>query len=222
MWRRPPKGERAPRGPRLFRGVRDPNLVLAAGVRPSVEPAVASVDRETLAFQERKPLLWLEPRELHRRPAVDAAHRQRQRPCLLVPVGALEDRRLALEPTPVRVLDVVARRREDVEDETAARAKQAAHGAEREPPVLVRPHVEQRPERADDQRDLLVDGRLAQVAEPQVDPRTGRASPWTSRRRSRESRRKQSARRCVPSRRRARRSARPTCEPPRGRTARPP
>src|SRR6266511_144715 len=130
MWRRPPKGERAPRGPRLFRGVRDPNRVLAAGVRPSVEPAVTGVDRETLAFQERKPLLWLEPRELHGRPAVDPAHRQRQRPRLLVPVGALEDRRLALEPTPVRVLDVVARRREDVEDETSVRMWSSARNGQ--------------------------------------------------------------------------------------------
>ena len=53
-----------------------------------------------------------------------AAHAQDQRARLLVPVGALPDARLALEPAAVRLGDVVGAGREDVEDEAAAGREQ--------------------------------------------------------------------------------------------------
>ena len=56
---------------------------------------------------------------------------------LLVPVGALVDLRLALEPAAVRLLDVLLRGREDVEDEASAGLEQPPHRAERAPPVAV-------------------------------------------------------------------------------------
>ena len=49
---------------------------------------------------------------------------ERQRPRRLVPVGALEDLGLALEPAAVRLLDVLAARSEDVEHEAAAGLEQ--------------------------------------------------------------------------------------------------
>ena len=55
----------------------------------------------------------------------------------LVPVGPLEDARLALEPEAVRLGDVLAARREDVEDEVPARLEQLVRGPER--PQLLAP-----------------------------------------------------------------------------------
>ena len=120
-----------------------------------------------------------------------------------IPVGALVDARLALDPAAVRLLDVLAGRREDVEDEAAARPQQLARGAQRLEPLLVVPQVEIRAERARHERDALVDRRPAQVAEPQVEPLRRRrprararrrqpASRATSRRRSRARRRARS------------------------------
>ena len=54
---------------------------------------------------------------------------ERERPRALVPVGALEDARLALEPAAVRLLDVLAARREDVEDEATAFGSSRARAA---------------------------------------------------------------------------------------------
>ena len=97
------------------------------------------------------------------------ADRERERPRALVPVGALEDPRLALEPASVRLLDVLAARREDVEDEAAVGFEQAASRAQRAELLVLGLHVQERAERADDERDALVDGWLAQVSEAEVD-----------------------------------------------------
>ena len=83
-----------------------------------------------------------------------------------VPVGALEDLGLALEPARVCVRDVVLRRLEHVEDEPAAGQKQLAGGLERLDALGVVGHVQVRAEGADDERDTFLDGRFAQVAEP--------------------------------------------------------
>ncbi len=114
------------------------------------------------------------------------ADRERERPRALVPVGALEDPRLALEPAAVRLLDVLAARGEDVEDEAAAGLEQRAGGAERAQLLVLGLHVEERAKRADDERDALVDGRLAEVAEAEVDELddAGRRRPPPARRAS--------------------------------------
>ena len=96
----------------------------------------------------------------------------------LVPVGALEDARLALEPEAVRLLDVLAARGEDVEDEAAARLEQAARRAQRAELLGLGLHVQERAERADDERDALGDGRLAEVADAEVEPSS--ATPASS------------------------------------------
>src|SRR5215212_5770581 len=93
---------------RLRRRARDPNRVLSAEVRPPVEPAVARLDREAFVLEQGAPLVRVEPGELHRRPGLGTPDGERQRARLLVPVGALVDLRLALEPAPVRLLDVLA------------------------------------------------------------------------------------------------------------------
>ena len=64
--------------------------------------------------------------ELHRRIALARAHRQPERPRLGVPVGALEDAGLALEPESVSLGDVLGARREDVEDEGATGLEELA------------------------------------------------------------------------------------------------
>src|SRR5205823_2945193 len=91
-----------------------------------------------------------------------------QRPRALVPLRALEDPGLALEPAAVGLFDVLAARREDVEDEAAAGAEEAAGGAECAEALGVAAEVEERAERAGDELDALGDGRIAQVAEPEV------------------------------------------------------
>ena len=70
----------------------------------------------------------------------------------------------------MRLLDVVGRRREDVEREQAARHQQVVGCAERGEPlgVVVR-QVEVRPERAGDERDPLRHRRPAEVPEPEVE-----------------------------------------------------
>src|SRR6266849_5111695 len=142
----------------------EPNRVLAVLVRATVEPAVARLDLEALIDEERAPLARVEPRELHRGLRAFVSNRERERPLPLVPVGALEDPGLALEPASVRVFDVAAGRREHVEDEAAARNEQAPCRAQRTPPVFVRLEVQQRTERTEHERHALPHGRLAQVA----------------------------------------------------------
>ncbi len=100
-----------------------------------------------------------EPGERHRRLAARALDGQRQRASGGVPVGALEDAGLALHPAPVRFVDVVLRRREDVEDEAAVRGEEVADGGEGADPLSVVMEVEQGAERADDERDWTVDRR---------------------------------------------------------------
>src|SRR5439155_18551073 len=98
----------------------DPDRVLAADIGPAVEPAVVGLHLEACIGEQRVPLRGCEPRQLHRRLGALVADGEGERPRVLVPVGALEDPRLALEPARVRLLDVVARRREHVEDEAGA------------------------------------------------------------------------------------------------------
>ena len=70
----------------------------------------------------------------------------------------------------MRVGDVLGGRGEDVEDEPAVSRRQTTgHGPKGQAPVLVRLHVEQRAERADDERERLVDRRVAHVAVAQVE-----------------------------------------------------
>ncbi len=86
-----------------------------------------------------------------------------------VPVGALEDSRLALQPPAVRLLDVLAARREHVEDEAATGHEQVVGGAQRLQPLRLAVEMEIGPEGAQHERDALGDGRPAVVAEPQIE-----------------------------------------------------
>src|SRR5262245_52799636 len=86
----------------------DPDTVLAAGERPAVEPAVALEDLQAGLGEERVPARGLDPPERHRRGALRAADRERQGLSREIPVGALVDVRLALDPAAVRLLDVLA------------------------------------------------------------------------------------------------------------------
>src|SRR3954471_1785191 len=121
---------------RLF-ATGDPDAVLAAGEGPAVEPAVALEHLEAGLGEERVPPLGLEPPERHRRGALPAAHRECERLLREIPVGALVDSRLALDPAAVCRLDVLPGRREDVEDEAPAGPEQLAGRPERLQPLLV-------------------------------------------------------------------------------------
>ena len=78
----------------------------------------------------------------------------------------------------MRLLDVLARRREDVEDEPPAGEEQVAGGTERLDSLGVRAEMEVRAKRAGDERHALLDRRAAEVPEPQVEPlrHSGQAS----------------------------------------------
>src|SRR3954453_21139993 len=102
----------------------DPDGVFAAVVRPSVEPAVARFDPEPCFCKQCVPPFRLEPPQLHRRIAARSPHRERKRLLFHVPVRALVDTRLALDPTSIRLVDVVLRRLEHVEDETSVRPQE--------------------------------------------------------------------------------------------------
>src|SRR5262249_43343426 len=143
--------------------LRYPDGILAARVRPAVEPAVAGDNRETFLGEQRRPLVRREPGELHRRRRVRVSDGQRERSRLFVPVGALPDAVLALQPAAVRLLDVVTRGREDVEHETAARCEQPAHGTERAPAVGVRPQMEKGTKGAGHEGHALGDRRIAEI-----------------------------------------------------------
>ena len=71
----------------------------------------------------------------------------------------------------MRVLDVLAARREDVEDEPPAGKEQLVRRRERAQPVGLGRHVQQRAEGDQDERDALLHRRLAHVAEPEVEER---------------------------------------------------
>ncbi len=107
--------------------------------------------------------------QLHRGGGVARTHRQPQRPRRLVPVGALEDALLALEPEAVGLGDVLGARCEHVEHEPAARLEQRVCRPQGAELLGLVGHVQQRAEGADDERHALVDGGLAQVADPEVD-----------------------------------------------------
>src|SRR5579862_8427220 len=96
------KSSRAQRDEISF-GMANPDRVFAAAPRLAVEPAVDRVDDEPFFAQQLAPLGHGQPGE--REPCLRAlaADAQRQRLSLLVPVGALEDARLALEPAAVRL-----------------------------------------------------------------------------------------------------------------------
>ena len=69
------------------------------------------------------------------------------------------------------VLDVLAARREDVEDEPTAREEQLVRRSERPQPVGLGRHVQERAEGNQDEWDPFLHGRLPHVAEPQVEQR---------------------------------------------------
>src|SRR2546430_8710653 len=134
----------------------DPHGVFAAVVRTPVEPPVARVHREACFGEQRLPALRLEPPQRHRRFAARAADGERQRLLAAIPLRPFEDARLALEPETMRRLDVLARRREDVEDEPPAGEEQVAGGPERLDSLGVRPEMEVRAEWAGDERHALL------------------------------------------------------------------
>ena len=117
----------------------DPHRVFAAGVRPPVEPAVAR-DRPSKPASASS--------ECHRSARathsviVDSPRSPRTESVSVcattIPVGALVDAGLALDPAAVRLLDVVARGREDVEDQPAA-GQQQRRGRRRAPRAAPRP-----------------------------------------------------------------------------------
>src|SRR5262249_15354995 len=146
-------------------GRADPDRILVTRVRRAVEPAVEPLDDEARLGEQLLPALDRHPGELELGLGAVAAHAEDERLRRLVPVGALEDPRLALDPAPVRRRDVVGAGCEDVEDEAAAVAQPRAHGTERGAAVVVGLHVEQRPERDHDERELLLDRRVAEVPE---------------------------------------------------------
>src|SRR5205823_13801969 len=120
----------------------DKDHVLAASVGLAVEPAVAGLYLEACLLEERLPLLPRDPRERHRRLARWAAHRERERARIGVPLGSLVDAGLALQPATVRLGDVVWLRREDVEDKTPAREQRCPRGRQRVDPLPVVGQVE--------------------------------------------------------------------------------
>ena len=109
--------------------------------------------------------------ELHRRGLpVAAPDGQDERPAVQVPVGPLEDPGLSLDPEPVRLLDVLAARGEDVEDEEPVGLEERSRRRERAGLLGVARHVQQRAERDRHERDSLRDRWGPQVADPELDP----------------------------------------------------
>src|SRR5512133_584645 len=147
----------------------DPNGVFAARVRAPVEPPVAADDLEAGTLEQLAPLVIREPREHEARLAGFAAHRQRQRALLRVPVGTLEDPWLALEPAAVRVGDVARTRGEDVEHEPSAGEEQLARCSERTQARVVVEQVQEGAKRTGDERDPLLDRRRLELAQSQVE-----------------------------------------------------
>src|SRR5215213_2584977 len=99
----------------------DPDGVLAAGIRAAVEPAVATLDLEAALLEQHPPFERRQPGKRHRRLAGRTPDGEGERPRRRVPIRAFEDARLALQPTSVRLGDVVVGGLEDVEHETTPR-----------------------------------------------------------------------------------------------------
>src|SRR5207244_10236868 len=105
-------------------------------------------------------------RERERRRAALASYGQRERPLLRVPVGALEDSRLPLEPAAVRVRDVVRPGGEDVEDEPAARNEERMRRLQSLEPRGVVQQMQVGAKRTGDEPNPLPPRRLRGNTEP--------------------------------------------------------
>src|SRR5207244_5434456 len=92
---------------------------------------------------------------------------------LRVPVGALVDPGLALDPSAVRLGNVVGTRGEDVEDQPAAGQEELPRRRERLAALAVAGQVEVGAEGAGDERDAPVDRRPEQLAEAEVEAGRG-------------------------------------------------
>src|SRR6187399_3142020 len=121
----------------------DPDLVFAALVRATVEPAVELLGHEACVLDQGVPLGRRQPVEREARALLGAPDGERERPSALVPVGALEDARLALEPDAVGLLDVLGVRCEDVEHEAAAGLEERGGGRDRAALLRLVRHVEE-------------------------------------------------------------------------------
>ena len=203
-----------------------PDHVLAALVRAAVEPAVeprrprapprrsAAATRSPTASAASIDVVGPSPRT-----------ERRERAGRLVPVGPLEDAGLALEPAPVRLVDVLGARREDVEDEPAAgleqpRAPRGARAASRSSSGMC----------SSERNGQITSGTRSSTGGSRRSPRrrsTRCATPSRlgerardrssialreRRRRSRGRRPARSGRRSAPCRRRARRPGRRRCQ----------
>src|SRR5213592_2512197 len=146
----------------------DPDGVFTPRVRTTVEPAEAADDLEAGLLETLAPLVRGEPSEHKRRRAGLTADGERQRPRFGVPVGPLEDAGLALEPAAVRLRDVVGVGREDVEHEPPAWDQELARRVQRAQPLAVVEEVEKRAKRTRHEPHALLDRRLSEIAEPQV------------------------------------------------------
>ena len=148
----------------------DEDEVLLAGVGPAVEPAVERLDLEAGALEEPAPLERREPREAasstpRRRAARRASACARPRPSR--PARRSRARARASGRASRRCPPWPGRRRRRRGGRPGTSSSRAAASA-RSRSALGR-HVQQRAERDQDERDALVDRRLAQVAEAEVD-----------------------------------------------------
>ena len=80
-----------------------------------------------------------------------------------------EDPGLALDPAILGLLDVLGIRSKHVEDEQTAGYKEIVGRREDAAAVLVRLHVQERPEGTDHQRHALRDRRVSQIAEAKIE-----------------------------------------------------
>src|SRR3954467_5605613 len=90
-----------PHSPLSASSAADPDRVLAAAPALAVEPPVERLDIEPLLVEYGPPLRNRKPRERHLRLRRRPAQAQDQGPRPLVPVGALPNTRLALDPATV-------------------------------------------------------------------------------------------------------------------------
>jgi hypothetical protein len=147
----------------------DPDAVLTALVGAAIEPAVILDDIEASQVEQPPPLERREPVQAHRRGRLASAHRERQGARDLIPVGALENAALALEPATVGLGDVLCTGAEHVEHEAAARLEQRASGLQGTELLVLVGHVQQRAERADHERYPFFHRRISQVAGAEID-----------------------------------------------------
>jgi hypothetical protein len=147
----------------------DPDGVLAALIWTHVEPAVAGDDLEVRLLEQVPPFVRRTPGEVHAGLTALPAHGEREDAPSEIPVGPLPDPRLALEPAAVRLLDVLAARGEDVEDETPAGHEEAAHGSKGLEPFCVGLDVEESAERTGDERNALGHRWAPQIAQAEVE-----------------------------------------------------